>query len=252
MKKNQPAFSLSESIAALDKIPRHVAIIMDGNGRWASQQGKSRAAGHRAGAKVVEKIIDIAQAVGIEVLSVFAFSSENWLRPESEVDALMKLFLKGLKEQMPKLAKRNVVFRVIGDRTRFSRTLQKYMVDAEENSRHHTGLNFVFAANYGGRWDIVQAAQSLAREVEAGVLKPDAIDETVFTRYLSLADLPAPDLFIRTSGEIRISNFFLWQLAYTELYFTDILWPDFNEQAFFDALKNYANRKRRFGKAEED
>ncbi len=230
------------------RIPRHVAIIMDGNGRWAEQRRLPRIAGHRAGVDAVKGVVEACGEKGIEVLTLFAFSSENWRRPEEEVGLLMGLFMTALEQQARKLHKNNVRLQIIGDRSAFTAKLQSRIAEAEQLTRDNTGLSLVVAANYGGRWDIAQAAGRLAARAKAGQLEPEEITPEVFETALSLHELPAPDLFIRTGGEKRISNFLLWQLAYTELYFTQTLWPDFDRRAFEDALVSFASRQRRFGR----
>ncbi len=229
-------------------MPRHVCIIMDGNGRWAEQRGKLRVSGHRAGVETVRAIVQACAENKIEVLTLFAFSSENWRRPAQEVGLLMELFITALSHEVKKLHANNVRMRIVGDVSGFEPKLQQSIRDAEALTRANTGLTLVIAANYGGRWDITQAARSLARDVAAGTLAPEAVDETALQARLSLHDLPEPDLFIRTGGEQRISNFLLWQLSYTELYFTDVLWPDFDKQQFALALASFAQRQRRFGR----
>lgn len=229
------------------KLPRHIAIIMDGNGRWAKQKYLPRMAGHREGLKAVRRVVKACGELGIEALTLFAFSQENWQRPTSEVSGLLNLFLVVLRNEVSKLHENNVQLRVIGDFERFSPELRASISAAEELTAANTGLKLVIAADYGGRWDIVQATRKLAAQVEAGLLSAQDINAELFAVQLGLADLPEPDLLIRTSGEWRLSNFLLWQLAYTELYFTDIYWPDFDEQALNNALKFYASRERRFG-----
>ena len=238
-------------IGAEVRLPRHIAIIMDGNGRWAKKRFLPRTAGHRAGVTAVRKVVEHCAKKGVEALTLFAFSSENWRRPPQEVSVLMGLFLTTLERETDKLHENNVRLRVIGHRAAFAQDLRDRIVAAEELTRENTGLNLVIAANYGGRWDILQAARSLAEEVAAGVLTPGDITGELLGAWLSLADLPEPDLFIRTGGEQRISNFLLWQLAYTELYFTPTLWPDFDENALEQALTAYASRQRRFGYTSE-
>ncbi len=228
-------------------VPRHIAIIMDGNGRWAKRRFMPRIAGHRAGVESVRSIVQASAKAGVEVLTLFAFSSENWRRPEQEVGLLMELFFSALQRETKKLLSNNVRLRVIGDRSRFSDKLQKAIADAEEATQDRMGLNLVIAANYGGRWDVANAAKQLALQIESGELAAADITEEHLRRHTSLVDLPEPDLFIRTGGEQRISNFLLWQLAYTELYFTDTLWPDFKEEAFAAALDSFSSRQRRFG-----
>ncbi len=238
---------LNRAKKALKKIPQHVAIIMDGNGRWAKQRFLPRMAGHREGLKTVRRVVKACGELGIEVLTLFAFSSENWRRPPQEVSGLLKLFVAALQNEVRKLHENNVQLQVIGNRTQFNQALIAQITAAEELTKQNTGLKLVVAADYGGRWDIANAARKLAEQVEAGQLKASAVSSELFASFLQLADLPAPDLLIRTSGEWRISNFFLWQLAYAELYFTEIFWPDFDENALMDALRFYAGRERRFG-----
>jgi len=242
---------MSNTASTNINIPRHVAIIMDGNGRWAKQRGKSRIAGHKEGVRRLQDVLEIANEYQIKIISLFAFSSENWRRPKAEVKELMKLFLHFLENELSQLIKYNVQLRVIGDLSRFSKKLQQRIGEAMDMSKHHTGPKLIVAASYGGQWDITQAAKRIAIQLKQGSIKEEDIDEQLFSQYLSFSDLPDPDLFIRTSGEIRISNFFLWQLAYTELYFTDIHWPDFDKEAFKKALNIYAERCRRFGLSQE-
>ena len=227
--------------------PRHIAIIMDGNGRWAEARRRPRTIGHRAGARAVNACIDACLADGIEVLTLFAFSSENWRRPKEEVGALMQLFLRALDREVDELHRRGVQVRFVGERSAFAPELQQRMTRAEQITAANAKLRLCIAANYGGRWDVAQAARALAREVLAGRLAPDAIDESLLASQVCLNDLPTPDLFIRTGGDHRISNFLLWQLAYCELYFTDTLWPDFDAAALRAAIDDFAGRERRFG-----
>jgi undecaprenyl diphosphate synthase len=233
------------------RLPRHIAIIMDGNGRWAKSRYLPRTAGHHAGVGSVRKVIEYCGTAGVEVLTLFAFSSENWRRPPQEVTILMGLFLSTLEREAEKLHKRNVRLRVIGDRKAFAVELQDKIAVVENLTANNTGLNLIIAANYGGHWDITEAARCVAAKVAAGELTAEAITAEIVTSHLQLADLPDPDLFIRTGGEKRISNFLLWQLAYTELYFTDTLWPDFDEAALEEAIRDYAGRQRRFGHTSE-
>jgi len=229
-------------------VPRHVAIIMDGNGRWGRQRHLPRVAGHRVGLEAVRKTINCCVEAGVEVLTLFAFSSENWRRPKDEVGVLMNLFMTALQSEVKKLHKNAVRLRVIGDVSAFSPELQKRITESEQLTKNNNGLQLNIAANYGGRWDITQACRTLVEEVAAGRLQSADITPEMIQQNLSLSDLPEPDLFIRTGGEQRISNFLLWQLAYTELYFTDLLWPDFDKAAFNEALQSYACRQRRFGR----
>jgi undecaprenyl diphosphate synthase len=234
-----------------DSMPRHVAIIMDGNGRWANLRGLPRPAGHREGVKSVQRVVKACRSRGIGALTLFAFSSENWQRPRKEVSLLMDLFISTLKREIENLHRNNVRIRFIGERSAFTPKLDKVMDDAEILTGGNQGLQLNIAANYGGHWDIVRAAQCLARKVEAGEISADAVDAQSLAAEMSLAGLPEPDLFIRTGGEQRISNFLLWQLAYTELYFTDVLWPDFDEDRLDEALAWFAGRQRRFGRTGE-
>jgi undecaprenyl diphosphate synthase len=224
---------------------------MDGNGRWAKKRFLPRFAGHQAGLETVRRLVKYCAQENIEVLTLFAFSSENWRRPQEEVSLLMQLFITALQREVQKLHKNNVKLRVIGAREAFPNQLQEYIAQAEQLTAQNTGLTLVIAANYGGRWDITQAAQRMAREIQQGTLQVEALNEQQFTQYLCLADLPEPDLFIRTGGEQRVSNFLLWQLAYTEMYFTDTLWPDFDQAAFQQALHSFSTRQRRFGRTGE-
>lgn len=228
--------------------PRHVAIIMDGNGRWASRRGHARTTGHRAGARSTRTVVETANDLGIEVLTLFAFSSENWNRPKAEVRVLMDLFLRTIRRELADLRKNGVRLRFIGDRSRFSEALKRDMERAEELTANNGKLDLLIAIDYGGRWDIVTAARQLAQQCVDGTLKPEDIDETCFSNAMSLADYPAPDLFIRTGAERRISNFLIWDLAYTEMYFCDTLWPDFDAQALTEAVEWYSGRERRFGR----
>jgi len=229
------------------RIPRHLAIIMDGNGRWAARRRRPRAVGHRAGGQAVTRCVEFCLEQGIEALTLFAFSSENWGRPQDEINALMKLFVRALEREVDELDRRQVRLRFIGARERFNANVRARMDEAERRSQAHQRLNLTIAASYGGHQDIVNAARALARDVAAGRLAPEAIDESLLHAHTALADLPPPDLFIRTGGEMRISNFLLWQLAYTELWFTGTLWPDVDAGVLQQALDDYAGRERRFG-----
>lgn len=233
------------------RLPTHVAIIMDGNGRWAQQRRRPRMIGHRAGARAVNRTIDFCLERGIAALTLFAFSSENWGRPQDEVDALMKLFLGALDREVDELGRRGVRVRFIGERSRFSAGIAQRMDRAEQRTAGNGAMTLSVAASYGGRQDIAHAARLLAEQVVAGTLRPDQIDEHLLGQQVALADLPPPDLFIRTGGDLRISNFLLWQLAYCELHFTDTLWPDFDRAALERALQDFARRERRFGMISE-
>jgi undecaprenyl diphosphate synthase len=228
-------------------VPRHVAIIMDGNGRWAKQRQLPRIAGHRAGVENVRTLVSCSAELGIECLTIFAFSSENWRRPPLEVRLLMDLFVLALEQEATRLHENNVRLRIIGDRSAFPKKLQESIAEAEALTRENRGLNLVIAANYGGRWDITQAMRQLAVKITAGEMTPDQISPELIQQHLAVSDLPEPDLFIRSGGEQRISNFLLWQLAYTELYFTECLWPDFDRAEYERALASYTRRQRRFG-----
>lgn len=234
--------------AGAGTVPRHVAVIMDGNGRWAEQRSLPRAAGHRAGARAVRTTIEQSVRHGVPALTLFAFSSENWQRPADEVGVLMQLFLESLDREVADLDANGVRLRFIGDRSRLGRALNERMTAAEARTAGRERLDLVVAVAYGGRWDIAQAAQRLAAETLAGKLDLAAIDESAIATRLSTAGRPPPDLFIRTGGERRISNFLLWDLAYTELWFTDTLWPDFDDAAYDAALADFAGRQRRFGR----
>ncbi len=232
-------------------IPRHVAIIMDGNGRWAKNRNSPRHVGHRAGVESVRTIVEACAKKGVQALTLFAFSSENWKRPKKEVGLLFDLFMIVLQRDIKRLKKNNVCLRVIGDKTAFPKKLQECIRMAEEKTAGNSGLVLQIAANYGGRWDITQAARKVAEKIKSGELQPGDITEATLNAELSFADLPDPDLFIRTGGEQRISNFVLWQLAYSEFYFSDRLWPDFDAAAFDLAIQAFSQRERRFGKTSE-
>lgn len=232
-------------------IPRHIAIIMDGNGRWAKKRLQPRFMGHRAGVKAVEEVVKHCAEKGVEVLSLFAFSSENWRRPGKEVTLLMELFSQALTHQVKKLHKNNIQLRVIGDLSRFSESIQEKVNAAQSLTEKNTGLILNIAANYGGRWDITQSVQALAKQVQLGELSPEDITEAHIDQHLMTAQLPEPDLFIRTGGEQRVSNFLLWQMAYTEFYFTDDLWPEFTAKQLDLAMQSYGQRERRFGRTSE-
>ena len=230
--------------------PRHIAIIMDGNGRWAKQHGLPRVIGHRRGATALRHVVRACVQRNISVLTVFAFSSENWFRPESEVKALMVLFAHSLRREVEKLHEAGVRLRFIGDRGRFDRALCQRMEAAEHLTAHNQRMTMAIAVNYGGRADVTQAARAVAQDVLAGRLTLEQVNEDALTAHLALADLPEPDLLIRSGGEQRISNFLLWQMAYTELYFTPTLWPDFRVDDLEQALAWFAARDRRFGRVD--
>lgn len=240
----------TERIEMSDKeyrIPAHVAIIMDGNGRWAKKRGLPRTMGHAQGAKVVEQILEDADHMGIRYLTVYAFSTENWARPDSEVTALMNLLRTYMKTSLAKCAKNNVRIRVIGDKTRLDEDLQKAIAHLEEETKNNTGIGFQIAINYGARDEMRRGIQDLAKKVADGTLKPEDIDEAAISGSLDTAGIPDPDLLIRTCGEERISNFLLWQIAYSELYFTDKAWPDFDKEELEKAIDAFNHRERRYG-----
>lgn len=232
-------------------MPKHVAIIMDGNNRWAKERRLPSLTGHKAGAESVRAVIQACAESGVEALTLFAFSSENWRRPEDEVKGLMDLFAWALDREVKKLAKHNIRLQVIGDKSAFSAGLQKRIAKGEELTRDCTGLRLNIAANYGGQWDITQAAKRLAAQVSAGEISIDQITPERLSQEVSLADQPLPDLCIRTGGEQRVSNFLIWQFAYTELYFSPLYWPDFGYQQMLDALNDFQTRERRFGRTSE-
>ena len=229
------------------KIPQHVAIVMDGNGRWAENRGLPRFEGHRAGVEIVKAIVRSCLEKKISVLSLFAFSCENWARPSDEVEFLMQLFISALERETAQLNEHGICIRFIGDRSRLSDGLCEKMAAAETLTSKNKALSLNIAINYSGKWDIVQAAQTVARGVLDGSIIPSDVNEALFESRLSTYGLPDPDLFIRTSGEQRVSDFFLWQLAYTELYFTDVKWPEFTIEEFEQAIQSYSGRERRYG-----
>jgi len=227
--------------------PQHLAIIMDGNGRWAQQRGESRSAGHKGGVKAVQEIIKACVAREIPYLTIFAFSSENWQRPKAEVGSLMDLFSSALKNQSKNLQENGVKLNLIGDLTKFNRAIRVAGSRAQANVPKEVKLTLNVAVNYGGRWDIVEATKRIGEDLLKGKIGLDDVDDALFSSYTATADMPDPDLFIRTSGECRISNFLLWQAAYAEFYFTDVLWPDFDEEELDKAIDSFSNRARRFG-----
>ncbi len=242
---------MHNSQAFSDTLPKHIAIIMDGNGRWAKSKGKPRVFGHKKGVNAVRKTIVAASKLGIKAMTLFAFSSENWRRPEEEVGLLMELFITVLSSEVKKLHKNNLQLRVIGDTSRFSERLQKKIVEAENLTASNTGMVINIAANYGGKWDITEAAKALALKARNGEIRVEDINEQLITEHLTMADLPEVDLLIRTSGECRISNFMLWQMAYAEMYFTPEFWPEFDEDSLVEAVTWFINRERRFGCTDE-
>lgn len=232
-------------------IPKHIAIVMDGNGRWARAKNRPRFMGHKKGVEAVRNIVKECSKLNIDSLSLFAFSSENWKRPEEEIKHLMGLFMLALDREARSLAKNNVKLKIIGDLSAFSEKLQEKVKDVESLTADCTGLNLIVAANYGGRWDITEATKKLGNQIASGEKTVDSISENEISKQLATNDIPDPDLFIRTGGEKRISNFLIWQMAYAELYFTDVLWPDFNSEHLNKAIQDYSSRQRRFGKTSE-
>ncbi|PYF78636.1 MULTISPECIES: polyprenyl diphosphate synthase [Marinomonas] len=228
-------------------VPDHIAIIMDGNNRWAKKKHLPSIAGHTAGAAAVRRVVEASARAGVKVLTLFAFSSENWKRPKLEVDGLMKLFMRSLKKELKRLNEHKIRLRVIGDLSGFSQGLREQIQSTEDATKNNDQMTLVIAANYGGRWDIAEAAKKMAERVAAGELLPEDINESSLAEHVQLADLPPPDLLIRTSGEERISNFMLWQTAYSEFVFLPVLWPDFDQSHFDEAVQTYQNRQRRYG-----
>ena len=242
--------SSTKSIPSTAAVPRHIAVIMDGNGRWARKRFLPRIAGHKRGVETVRDMVKLSVTQGVEYLTLFAFSSENWRRPTEEVIFLMNLFMEALKREVSKLHQNNIRLIVIGDRTQFDAVLRAQIEEAEKLTQANTGLTLTIAANYGGRWDMMQAMNKMVQaQLQSGL--PGQFDEESLSPYLSMHYAPEPDLFIRTGGEQRISNFLMWQLAYSELYFTDTLWPDFDETAFNLAIESYQKRESRFGRTSE-
>lgn len=234
-----------------DRIPRHIAIIMDGNGRWAKRQGLARMFGHRKGVETVHEITEAAAELGIEYLTVYAFSTENWNRPKEEVDALMSLLVDTIAKETPTLMKNNVQLLTIGDLNRLPDEAHRKFDECMRQTSVNTGLKLVVALSYSSRWEIIRAVQDIAAEVKSGTMRLEDINEQTVSAHLTTADMPDPDLLIRTSGELRISNFLLWQLAYSELYFTSCLWPEFTAEEFYHAIVDYQHRERRFGMTSE-
>lgn len=234
-----------------ERLPRHIAIIMDGNGRWAKQHGRIRSFGHRQGADVVHNITVAAAELGIGYLTLYAFSTENWNRPKDEVDTLMNLLVEAIVKETPTLMENNVRLLTIGDTDRLPENARRKFQECIDLTAGNTGLRMVVALSYSSRWEIIRAMQNVAKKAAAGELHPEDIDEQLVSSEMTTAGMPDPDLLIRTSGELRISNFLLWQLAYSELYFTDVLWPDFTPEDLYKAIVDYQHRERRFGKTSE-
>ena len=241
----------ANSSSALSTIPGHIAIVMDGNGRWAKKRNRPRGFGHQAGLKALRATIEHCVKSGVKTLTVFAFSSENWNRPAGEISRLMEIFLRALNKEASELHANGICLRFIGDKTAFKPAIRKKMSEAEVLTVNNARLVANIAVNYGGRWDITQAAIRMARAAIEGRLSPDNIDEADFAHFLALADSPDPDLFIRTGGEMRISNFLLWQSAYTEFHFTPVLWPDFDAESLDQAITAFQTRERRYGRTSD-
>jgi undecaprenyl diphosphate synthase len=235
----------------IDKLPLHVAIIMDGNGRWAIQHGKDRIFGHQQGVESVRNIIEAAAELGIKYLTLYAFSTENWGRPDDEVSALMDIMVQSLNNETDTLLKNNIRLTAIGDLGRLAEDVRARLFETIEVTSGSNGLNLVIALSYSSRWEITEAAKRIASDLNRGILKYESVNEELFEKYLKTQGIPDPDLMIRTSGELRISNFLLWQLAYAELYFTEKLWPDFGKEDFYNAIIDFQKRERRFGKTRE-
>lgn len=233
------------------RLPRHIAIIMDGNGRWAKRQGLARVFGHKRGVETVHNITVAATELGIEYLTLYTFSTENWNRPKEEIDALMALLVDTIVKETPTLMENNVRLLTIGDLDRLPEQTRKKFVGCIEQTSKNTGLSMVIALSYSARWEITHAVRTAVARAQAGELRPEDVNEQLVSSLMTTADMPDPDLLIRTSGELRISNFLLWQLAYSELYFTDCLWPDFTAEELYRAIVDYQNRERRFGKTSE-
>lgn len=234
-----------------NKLPKHLAIIMDGNGRWAKQRGLLRAVGHDSGTKSVKKIIEACAKIGIENLTLYAFSTENWNRPKLEVEALMRVLVNSLKKELPTLEKNNIKMNAIGNLSRLPSIAQKELQEVINKTQHNSKLTLTLALSYGSRDEIIDAVKNISDKVKNNIISIDSIDDSIINEHLYTQNLPDVDLLIRTSGEHRISNFLLWQIAYAELYFTEILWPDFKEENLYEAIISYQNRERRFGKTSE-
>ena len=239
---------LKKDILSHGNLPAHIAIIMDGNGRWAKKRGLPRTLGHRQGVKAVKKVVRIAGEIGIKYLTLYTFSTENWKRPKQEISAIMRLLEETTRQELSELLENNVRLIATGDIEKLPSKRRDVLLDAIDKTTKNSGLVLNLALNYSGRTEIIEAVKSIARDVAAGRVEPDSIDDILFVRYLQTNGLPDPDLLIRTSGEMRISNFLLWQTSYTELYVTDVLWPDFAEDDFLSAILNFQKRERRFGK----
>jgi undecaprenyl diphosphate synthase len=242
---------IQEELKRSGGIPTHIAIIMDGNGRWAKRRGLPRVAGHREGVKSVRDVVEACAQLGVKYLTLFAFSTENWRRPKEEIDTLMKLLIKTLRSETEKLHKNDIKLMAIGDIDSLPKEVRKELKEAMEKTKNNKRMVLNLALSYSGRWEIIEAVKEIARDVKKGKVKIEEIDDKLFSNYLKTAGIPDPDLLIRTSGELRISNFLLWQIAYTELYITDCLWPDFRRKHLYEAIRDYQRRERRFGMTSE-
>jgi undecaprenyl diphosphate synthase len=242
---------IQEELKRSGEIPTHIAIIMDGNGRWAKRRGLPRVAGHREGVKSVRDVVEACAQLGVKYLTLFAFSTENWRRPKEEIDTLMKLLIRTLRSETEKLHKNDIKLMAIGDIDSLPKEVRQELKEAMEKTKNNKRMVLNLALSYSGRWEIIEAVKEIARDVKKGKVKIEEIDDKLFSNYLKTAGIPDPDLLIRTSGELRISNFLLWQIAYTELYITDCLWPDFRRKHLYEAIRDYQRRERRFGMTSE-
>jgi undecaprenyl diphosphate synthase len=242
---------LQEQLRHSGEVPQHVAIIMDGNGRWAQKRSLPRVAGHHEGVNSVRDIVEVCGQLGIKYLTLYAFSTENWKRPKDEVSMLMRLLLKALRDERDRLHNNNVHLKSIGDISALPHDVQDELLDAMELMKHNTGLTLVLALSYSGRWDITNAVKKIVTDAGHGKIKPEHINDAFISQYLSTKDIPDPDLLIRTSGELRISNFLLWQLAYSEMYITDLCWPEFRRRSLYEAIASFQGRERRYGMVSE-
>jgi undecaprenyl diphosphate synthase len=249
--KLSPDRKIQEELKRSGGIPTHIAIIMDGNGRWAKRRGLPRVAGHREGVKSVRDVVEACAQLGVKYLTLFAFSTENWRRPKEEIDTLMKLLIKTLRSETEKLHKNDIKLMAIGDIDSLPKEVRQELKEAMEKTKNNKRMVLNLALSYSGRWEIIEAVKEIARDVKKGKVKIEEIDDKLFSNYLKTAGIPDPDLLIRTSGELRISNFLLWQIAYTELYITDCLWPDFRRKHLYEAIRDYQRRERRFGMTSE-
>jgi undecaprenyl diphosphate synthase len=248
----EEALSKIKASIVIEKLPKHIAVIMDGNGRWAKRKGAMRVFGHKNAIKAVREVTESASELGIEYLTLYAFSTENWSRPQAEIDALMSLLVSTINKELKTLLKNNVRLKIIGEIDSLPLNCQKGLKEAVENTKNNTGLNLIIALSYSGRWDILNAVKRIAVDVKNGLVDiQQTFDSEFFSKYLSTFNIPDPELLIRTSGEMRISNFLLWQIAYSEIYISDVLWPDFRKEHLYEAIVNYQKRERRFGQISE-